>query len=116
MRNPRSAKSITGLTLSTRNSGNFDIDSSSGVSFTGTSVAASFDSITLNPTTTTQVGLETNMQIVATLNSIPVDAGAYVVLTYPADLPLSSQPITSIFASGSYNDPDPANIAVSGQS
>ena len=42
LRNPKSAKSITGLTLTTQNSGGFDIDSTSTLAFTGVTTAAAF--------------------------------------------------------------------------
>ena len=63
---------------------------------------------------TSKVGVDTVLQIIVSL-SIPVDSGAYVILQYPGDLPLSSQPISSILGSGGYTDPNAAGIVVSGQ-
>ena len=115
IRNPRSAKTVTGITLSTQDSGGFNIDSTSDVTLTGVSTARTFSSLTLNMATTQQVGRNTVMQMSVNLD-IPVDSGAYVVLVYPADLPLQSQPINSILGTGSYSDPNSSQISNNGQS
>lgn len=112
IKNPRSAKTVTGITLSTKDSNGFDIDSTSSVTLSGISTPRTFQSVSLNIVNTQQVGQSTTLQIVATLD-IPVDSGAYVVLVYPSDLPLADQPITNIFSSGSYSDP--SAISATGQ-
>lgn len=115
IRNPRSARTVTGITLSTQDSGGNNIDTTSDVTLTGVAKARSFSVLNLNMATTQQVGKNTVMQMSVSLD-IPVDSGAYVVLVYPSDLPLQSQPINSILGTGSYSDPVAAQISNSGQS
>ncbi len=111
IRNPRSAKTVTGITVSTQNGNGNDIDSKSDVTLTGINTARSFSTTALNLAGSTQVGQNSVMQIFVSLD-IPVDSGAYVILTYPNDLTLSAQPITNLLGSGSYSDP--ASVSDSG--
>ena len=113
IRNPRSAKTVTGITLSTQDASGFNIDSTSDVTLTGVSNARSFSSINLSILDEV-VGQTSSMQMTMGLD-IPVDIGAYVVLVYPNDLVLADQPISDVLATGSYDDPNLNQISDNGQ-